>query len=178
MSEQPQEWTKHGNFGIDVGHKLLPICHTTASRDLLFDTHNAALFAEGQRVSKLILDSIQPSVAHRPFIERIEELEQQLLQAQAAIAETNRICNVHGLRVPIESIDLSALDKHDAEVRAYGWNEGREHERKCSEALRKPLVDALEWLDRRGGLGLDAHKLIADALAKVKDLTNDKKEDE
>jgi hypothetical protein len=45
-ASEPQEWTKFGEAGIDVGHKLLPLCHDTESRDLLFDAHNAALAAE------------------------------------------------------------------------------------------------------------------------------------
>lgn len=39
-----QEWTKDGQFGIEVGdNNLIPMCYNTSSRDLLFDAHNASL---------------------------------------------------------------------------------------------------------------------------------------
>jgi hypothetical protein len=82
-----------------------------------------------------------------------EKLEKELLIAQAAIAEHNKIEVRHDTKI---KADLSALDKHDKEVRQKtlnegllgafksnnehwneGWNEGYEKG-------RKPLVDALQ----------------------------------
>jgi len=69
---------------------------------------------------------------------RIVELEQQLLAAQAAIAELQNVIegekisfNLHEQIRKCLRVDLSALDNHDAEV-------------------RKPLVDALEETFREG----------------------------
>jgi hypothetical protein len=82
----------------------------------------------------------------------VRGLEQQLLQAQAAIAEHDRYaaekCHYHVGK----TVDLSALDKHDAEV-------------------RKPLADALKWALKVLKLGEtpQAEQILADALAKVKE---------
>jgi DNA phosphorothioation-dependent restriction protein DptG len=84
-----------------------------------------------------------------------DSLRQQLLQAEAAIAEVKRGTLTQKNWEILKTIDLSALDKHVAEV-------------------RKPLVDALReariivnlW---ERGPSKRVTKLIDDALAKVKE---------
>jgi hypothetical protein len=102
-----------------------------------------------------------------------EKLKSDLLIAQTAIAAAKSEFKASGLGELLVTSDLSALDKHDAAVRSQGWNEGREHERKCTEAVRKPLVDALEFAHKvlmQPNCDIDtAIGTITDALAKVKE---------
>jgi hypothetical protein len=94
------------------------------------------------------------------------ETFQQLLQAQAAIAEHNTRHSPSGRMI----VDLSALDKHDAELNKKFSDR---HTRKVIELrLRevKPLVDALQAIrDNSRYDGSHLASIARDALAKVKD---------
>ena len=75
----------------------------------------------------------------------------QLLQAEAAIAEHNdktRPGDCYHI-----DVDLSALEKHDAEVFEKGYNEGCDDSMVTVAEVRKPLIDALKTLANDKSLG-------------------------
>ena len=79
------------------------------------DRHNAALSAEREKREEIA----------RTSLERVSKHRQQLLQAQAAIANTVIILSdfrsrqwVEDLLTQLKAVDLSALDRHDAELKA------------------------------------------------------------
>jgi hypothetical protein len=104
--EQPQvedspwrEWTLQ---------RLMPYMGKRDNYKSLLDDINAALAAERETSTDL-------RALCEANLGTMRKMEQQLLQAQAVIAEHNeRWSKVHSKI----TIDLSALDKHDAEVRA------------------------------------------------------------
>jgi len=132
----------------------------------------------------------------------LEDAKKDLLQAQAAIAELqafikrcgdHMICgsNIADTPIPTEQEwrdilakpDLSALDRHDAEVRktTHGYSIGYATAKTEYEAHLTPLVDALEKLRKeiapmaaqiicpKDNTFTRQLSVIADALAKVKE---------
>jgi len=89
-----------------------------------------------------------------------DKLEKQLLSAQAAIAEARKIHQFASVKAnaademskALESVDLSTLDKHDAEV-------------------RKVMVEAIGWALKVLELGEtpQAEQILSDALSQVKE---------
>jgi len=142
-----QEWTPEYVSG------------TLRSVTAICDAHNDVLAAERekvQRVSGLGADAYN-------------KLKRQLLAAQAAIAEHNKGLLYANKKAYEIKVDLSALDKHDAEVREKAVVDviGGSIDDAIAE-VRKPLVDALERLSRLSLMG-KARDIVYDALAKVKE---------
>jgi len=137
-----KQWTRETVFGIwNTLHYDEDFKPTTRFVDKIIDAHNAALAAE-REISK-------------EWYDRWGDTNAALLQAQAAIAEIYNMSGNDSIKMMIRvkeichSVDLSALDKHDEEV-------------------RKPLVDLLRESQER--LGRTAFpslwKRIDDALPK------------
>jgi hypothetical protein len=134
----------------------------------------------GEQAYDLVMEAAQQAALKEGI--RSGEFQRQLLAAQAAIAEiydlikdvpaTGESAVALGKIDQIcESVDLSALEKHDAEVRK-DWEtvalaNKRDAENYMTEALKvKPLVDALEKLQKRV-LTREQKAIVDDALAKV-----------
>lgn len=170
VSEQ-QEWTRgreRGRQQIMQGDRLVvDIGYDEAIHDQLdtiIEVHNAAITAERQRreqaegvlhhmeACRSLLKASDDDVLY----EAIDDMQVQLLSAQAAIEKITKIRPRHDLGAGIylndaleiaKSVNLSLLHKHDAEV-------------------RKPMVDCLN--DIKVGAPDIVRKQIDDALAKVK----------
>jgi len=82
------EWTKHGKFGIDVGHKKCAQCYDTGSRDLLFDAHNAALAAKQQELEQAQQQSDKNADCIEFATEKWHETRQQLAAEQQELEQT------------------------------------------------------------------------------------------
>ena len=145
MSEQ-QEWTPE---------RLAQYANPDHS-DLnqLSSAINAALAAERKRREQMEENGSRYHEADLHEMAQLREhnrkLEHQLLSAQAAIEKIKQSDALTvGIMQIVDSVDLSALRQHDAEV-------------------RKPLVEALQKIAESDGIGgYDLANIAADALAKV-----------
>jgi hypothetical protein len=180
------EWTREFVENLMLKSQLVD---QPAFGTVIADAHNAALTAEREKVKRTEANADKwfdeaegNNNSYEQCVSAKHKIEQQLLQAQAAIAEHNR--EQYPAFRAID-VDLSALDKHTEEAvaewkRAHkavsGLADGAISRRLEAEAKLKPLVDALERLrDRiKQAHGLPNFSsieiaLIDDALAKVKE---------
>jgi DNA repair exonuclease SbcCD ATPase subunit len=185
-SEQPQEWRKDGNWGIDVGHKKCPQCYDTGSRDLLFDAHNAALAAANQAVvdamslSNEMCEKLEQQLAaanrkYKPQVlqdseARVEELERQLAaerktKEKAIEAWGNRNLKL-AEQLAAEQEKLEALNKEAFSV--LEENKRLVRQLAAEREKIKLLVAALEKLQKRV-LTREQRQIVDDALAKAKE---------
>ena len=73
----------------------------------------------------------------------------------------------------LDGIIQSAIEETRKDEMMQGWNEGREHQRKCDEEVRRPLVKALEGI-RKWAVSMKQQGVIdlIDALAKEAERPN------
>lgn len=174
MTDQPKKApTQHlGEWTPETVQQICGKCAliSTHARNVICDAHNAALAAE-----RADYDKLHEQLALVESQRSNQALAEALLQAQAAMAEHNKLGwhEESGLQI---KADLSALKKHDTEIiekdrlerrDVLEWEQGY----KCAKAeLVKPLVDLLR--EARGRLGNTAFPSLAAridaALAKVK----------
>lgn len=160
-----QEWTpeleKLVSEALDNAITALGQCQKGTARQFLRSAINAALAAERDEralIEKDLQDALKDAADEREKYERL----------RGAIAEHNRKWDDNSTRYAQTDVDLSTLDKHDAELR----NE-------VATEVRKPLVDALEaqakltaYYNGKGGDYTNWRTYLceeaADALAAVK----------
>lgn len=192
---EPQEWIiakrKEGVLLCDIrckdGTVIIELISEFKAKPII-DAHNAALKAAkygtpelADRVSDLTLENEQfykrADKAEHAVGENcrtITRVENELLQAHAAIAKIKQIHMTSGaalalnqIWIVIRNVDLSALEQHDAEVRDAVWSACEDY----VEKVRKPLVDALENLKTWVKIG-EPRSIINAALANVKEKPN------
>jgi len=182
-----QEWTPerlgnetYSTWVVNTGKERIA-CGNEQNAKSVSDAHNAELAAEREgdyetcaQWEKLYNELSAENVRQS---NEILKLATSLLQAQVAIAEVLKSSADHNTLVAavlkLKTIDLSALDKHDAEVEAKAYALGAQHQHKEDELVRKPLVDALEAIrDNWRYDGSHLASIARDALATIADAEN------
>jgi hypothetical protein len=139
-----QEWTSEDDYIYEGRGWPKGKCIGRAFDELdakrICDAHNTSLAAEHKRHCDALLGWERANDKLRLSSDVAQQLEQQLLQSQAAIAEASDILSMQfnaGKGRTLQEIssrnqqaiialriDLSALDKHDKQVRAEGYLKG------------------------------------------------------
>ncbi len=125
-----QEWTADR-----VREILYAAPFDTVGHQNLADAINASITAEREkvRIASKVMESDRLAIADRD--EQLAAEREKFLVEHEVQLSWKRQCSK--LREQLAAVEKSG--------RNTGWNEGREHERKCAAAAQQPLVDALKF---------------------------------